>query len=68
MAAVPTAFKKFEPRACERCGKSHICTLTTHCPCMDAEVSEKLLEKISRYYEDCLCANCLKEMALESKV
>ena len=67
MAVPSTSYKKFEPRACERCGKSHVCTLTTQCPCMDAQVSEKLLDRISRYYEDCLCAECLQEMEGESE-
>ena len=61
-AVFSPAYSKFEPRACERCGKSHICTLTTQCPCMDAVIPEKLLDQLSRFYEDCLCAECLKEL------
>jgi hypothetical protein len=55
-------FSKFEPRACSRCDRPHICTLTIHCPCMEEEISDQLLDRISSHYEDCLCAGCLKEL------
>ena len=55
-------YSKFEPRACSRCNGTHVCTLTVHCPCMEEEITDKLLDHLSANYEDCLCPECLKEL------
>jgi len=29
---------------------------------MEAEISEETMDKISYHFDDCLCADCLKEL------
>ena len=58
-------YSKYEPKACERCNKSHICTGTTNCPCFEVEITDVLLDYISSKYEDCLCSECLAELKNE---
>ncbi len=55
-------YSKYEPRECARCRKVHICTLTVHCSCMKAEITEATFDQISGHYDDCLCSDCLKEL------
>jgi hypothetical protein len=53
---------KYEPKACERCNKNHICTGTSNCQCFEVEITDILLDYLACHYEDCLCRDCLKEM------
>lgn len=55
-------YPKYESRECARCHRMHSCTLNIHCSCMDAEITEKILDQISCHYNDCLCSECLEEL------
>ena len=55
---------------CPRCKSQNKCQLTTQnsykglCWCFDINISQKLIQKISKLYpdQDCLCKNCLLEL------
>ena len=53
---------KYAPKACDHCGKLHICTGTVHCPCFDVIVSEAVLEYIAVHFDECLCNDCIENL------
>ena len=55
-------YSKYDPKECARCGKLHICTGTVHCPCLEVDVPEKILDHIAIHFDECLCDDCLEEL------
>jgi hypothetical protein len=55
-------YSKYDPKACQRCIKMHICTGTVHCPCYDLEIPGIILDYIASHFDECLCNECMEEL------
>lgn len=51
-------------KKCPRCGRNFTCTPDDifSCACADIYIPPNLAFQIDRTYDDCLCADCLKEL------
>nr|MBC7613985.1 cysteine-rich CWC family protein [Pseudopedobacter sp.] len=60
-------YTKHEIISCERCKIKIECKANnyTQCQCSKVQLNLNELQYISENYEGCLCANCLKELAIE---
>jgi uncharacterized C2H2 Zn-finger protein len=60
--AIPT---KHEIKQCPRCGAAFECKVNNplHCQCAHILLSSDQLETLQARYDDCLCANCLQQVA-----
>jgi hypothetical protein len=56
-----------EHKGCPRCGTAFECKVgdITHCQCFGIKLNEAETQYISRFYQDCLCVSCMKEMRAE---
>ncbi|HEY5823085.1 MAG TPA: cysteine-rich CWC family protein [Cyclobacteriaceae bacterium] len=56
-----------EPKACPRCQTVFECKVGSveNCQCQAVRLSDDVQKKIQGLYEDCLCANCLRELTQE---
>jgi hypothetical protein len=56
---------KHEIKHCPRCLATFECKLNNpvHCGCAAVEIDEDRLLAIAEHYRDCLCADCLGEIA-----
>ena len=56
---------KHEQKECPRCGAGFECKVNNpaHCQCAGIELSERLVDRLSADWRDCLCADCLRELA-----
>ena len=56
---------KHEIKHCPRCLATFECKLNNpvHCGCAGVEIDEDRLLAIAEHYRDCLCADCLGEIA-----
>jgi hypothetical protein len=52
-------------KVCPRCQSSFVCNRVDieHCSCYGIILSAEALMYISDHYDDCLCSQCLKEIA-----
>jgi hypothetical protein len=53
---------KYEPKTCERCNNSHVCTGSSNCDCFDVDISAEMLDDLAVKYDDCLCKKCLEAL------
>ncbi|PZR37624.1 MAG: hypothetical protein DI538_12075 [Azospira oryzae] len=55
---------KHEPKACPRCQAVFECKVGNvgNCQCQAVQLSDELQKRIQNEFEDCLCADCLKEL------
>jgi hypothetical protein len=53
-----------EHKGCPRCGAAFECKVgdISRCQCYNIKLNDAETEYISQYYQDCLCASCIKEM------
>ena len=56
---------KHEQKECPRCSAGFECKVNNaaHCQCAGIELSERLVDRLSADWRDCLCADCLRELA-----
>jgi hypothetical protein len=56
---------KHEIKRCPRCGSTFECKLNNpvHCGCAEIEIDDVRLLAIAERYSDCLCVDCLREIA-----
>jgi hypothetical protein len=59
------ASEKHEEKRCPRCGRTFECKLNNpvHCGCAEVELTEDLADELGLAFDDCLCADCLREIA-----
>ncbi len=50
-------------KTCPRCGTSFVCTHDIHCQCVGIHLTENARAYLCTHYEDCLCKDCLEEIA-----
>ena len=50
-------------KVCPRCGAPFVCTHDAHCQCVGIVLNEKARTYLRTHYNDCLCRECLKEIA-----
>lgn len=52
-------------QTCPRCGSRFDCHIddVEHCACADIDLSAELTRRINADWGDCLCVNCLRELA-----
>lgn len=52
-------------KTCPKCGRKFICNHEniTECQCAKIKLSSNAQKYIADNYSDCVCANCLKEIA-----
>lgn len=63
--ATAFAVTKHELKTCPRCGAGFECKVNNpaHCQCAGIELSERMVDRLSADWHDCLCAHCLRELA-----
>jgi ribosomal protein L34E len=54
-------------KQCPRCGAEFECKVDDlrNCDCVAVKVSRPVLKRLQTEYSDCLCPNCLREVADE---
>lgn len=57
-------------KQCPRCGTDFECRVDDlrHCDCVAVRVSLPVLKTLKDQYEDCLCPNCLHEIAESAEI
>ncbi|MBQ3999082.1 MAG: cysteine-rich CWC family protein [Paludibacteraceae bacterium] len=50
-------------KTCPRCGASFLCTHDAMCQCVGIVLNEKARAYLRTHYTDCLCRECLEEIA-----
>jgi len=58
---------KHETKNCPRCQQTFECRCgdIIHCQCESVDLKQQHHDYISTQYDDCLCANCLKQLRSE---
>lgn len=61
----PPILTKHEVKLCPRCGAAFECKVNNpmHCQCAHIVLSSDQLEALQARYDDCLCADCLQQVA-----
>jgi hypothetical protein len=52
-------------KTCPRCGAHFVCTHDAFCQCVGVTLNENARAFLRTHYSDCLCRNCLEEIALQ---
>lgn len=52
-----------EEKKCPVCGEKFACIHSSECWCNGLKLSEKVLEYLKKNYQNCLCKNCLTNIA-----
>jgi hypothetical protein len=55
-------------KTCPSCGKTFECTHDKNCWCVKISIDESTREVLKKRYSDCLCADCLAQIALSGKI
>ncbi|MBO5619418.1 MAG: cysteine-rich CWC family protein [Paludibacteraceae bacterium] len=50
-------------KRCPRCGAAFVCTHDAFCQCVGVVLNENARAYLRAHYSDCLCRNCLEEIA-----
>ena len=60
-------FIKHEHKTCLKCSEKFECKLGSIllCQCSEVSLTEDERDYIRTYYQDCLCAKCMKELQAE---
>ena len=58
---------KHEEKYCPRCNQKFECKVGSiiQCQCSTIVLNEKERDYMRQFYDDCLCANCMKELKTE---
>jgi len=58
---------KHEPKNCPRCNHPFECKVgdIAHCQCMTVPLTDEERKFIGERHDDCLCANCMRELKAE---
>ncbi|MBQ3633831.1 MAG: cysteine-rich CWC family protein [Paludibacteraceae bacterium] len=51
-------------KVCPRCGAAFECTHDVHCQCVGIHLSENARAYLRTHFSDCLCRNCLEQVAM----
>jgi len=54
-------------KTCPVCGKNFECTHDKNCWCVKISLNEATRKELEKRYSDCLCENCLKQIATTEK-
>jgi len=60
---------KYEHHTCPRCDADFECKVNNpaHCQCAGIALSTPLVDRLFAHWPDCLCADCLRELADRDK-
>ena len=60
--------EKRPPRECEACGGHFVCGASIKgCWCLQIRLSPEVRQRLRECYKECLCPDCLRKFAEDSK-